>query len=54
MSEMIMSMSVVTDKKEDALRVMEAFSRVASGLAMEGLMVSISVSPSEEEVSPDA
>lgn len=45
----VVSASVVTDDEALATRSVEAFARTATGLALEGLLVSVTVSRGEQE-----
>lgn len=50
----VVSVSTVTEDPALAARAVEAFSRAATGLAFEGLLVSVTVSKGgQEEVSDD-
>lgn len=46
---MVISVSVVTNNVELATRAVDVLSRAATGIALEGLMVSITVSRGEQE-----
>lgn len=50
----VVSASVVTDDQTLAARAVEAFARAATGLALEGLLVSVTVSRGEQEEVDDA
>jgi len=43
------SMFVITDNQDQAVRVLEAFSRVATGLALDGVDVHLSAGPPESD-----
>lgn len=45
----VVSCSVVTDNAEHAARAVEAFARAATGLAFEGMQVSVSISKGDHE-----
>lgn len=45
----VVSASVVTANEAHATRAVEAFARAATGLAFEGLLVSVTVSRGEQE-----
>jgi hypothetical protein len=45
----VISTSVVTDDQTLAARTVEAFARTATGLALEGLLVSVTVSRGEQD-----
>ena len=45
----VVSATVVTEDEVHAARVMEAFARAATGLALEGMLVSVTISRGEHE-----
>lgn len=49
MAELVISATVVTSDQNAATRVMETFSRAATGLALEGIMVSLTACTADEE-----
>lgn len=49
----VVSTSVVTDEPEKAVRVVDAFARTAAGLALEGLLVSVTISKGDQETVDD-
>lgn len=50
----VVSATVVTDEEAHAARVMEAFARAATGLALEGMLVSVTISKGQQEEVEDA
>lgn len=45
----VVSATVVTESPEKAMRSVEAFARAAAGLAMEGMLVSVTISKGHDE-----
>jgi hypothetical protein len=46
---MVVSVTLVTEDQEAVVRAVESFARAAAGLALEGLMVSVTVSTLEDD-----
>lgn len=49
----VVSVTVVTDDVDKVVRVVDALSRAACGVALEGLQVSVSISRGEQELVDD-
>ena len=52
--EIMISATVFTDDEALAARCVEAFTRTGTGLALEGVFLSVTVSRDEHEVNSDA
>lgn len=51
---LVVSVSVVTANENDAVKALEAFARVAAGLALDGLPVSVTIGSVEDDDDEDS